>query len=392
MRGQEIWLTRAKPEGAAKTRLCSAWACPGEFSDQRIYDLQQESAGGRSADIVPEFKRALLLDPASAYRWADVSEVLLNAGQPKAAEIGFQRAVAKGPKNPAILFRAANFYFRTGNYPASLQHLSAILSNGELSAYYSPAFLTYSRMDLPIGDVLNKGIPPTPIAAQAFLRFLIQEGQTVEAEATWKWMSERCLGDSAIAAEYISFLISKKQEELAADTWGELNHAAIPGYRHTNWIFNGGFEYPLRASSLDWHIEPSEGVRTNRVRDMAREGHSSLRLDFAGTTNVDYHRVTQQAVLTPGRWSLQACIRTDGLTTDQGISVRIYDALQPQRLDTRTDPLTGTHGWTQVEQVFVTAAKTTLVEVEIVRRASLRIDNKIAGTAWIDAVELRPTR
>jgi hypothetical protein len=87
----------------------------------------------------------------------------------------------------------------------------------------------------------------------------------------------------------------------------------------------------------------------------------------------------------------QAYIRTDGLTTDQGVSVRIYDALQPQRLDTRTDPVTGTHEWTQVDRVFVTAAETTLVQVEIMRQALLRIDNKIAGTAWIDAVDLRPT-
>jgi hypothetical protein len=72
--------------------------------------------------------------------------------------------------------------------------------------------------------------------------------------------------------------------------------------------------------------------------------------------------------------------------------MRIYDALQPQRLDTRTDPLTGTHEWTKVERVFVTEARTTLVQVEIMRQASVRIDNKITGKAWIDAVELLPNQ
>jgi hypothetical protein len=353
--------------------------------------LQQESAAGRSTQAVSEFKRALVLNPASAYRWADLSEALLNAGLPKAADTGFQRALAAGPHNPAILFRAANFYFTTGNYPVVLQHLSAVLSNSDLSAYYVPAFLTYSRMGLPIADVLSKGIPQRPVAAQAFLRFLMQQGQIADADATWKWMSERCLADPAIASEYIGFLIVKKQAQRAAGIWGDLNHTAVPEYRDTNWIFNGSFEYPLRPSPLDWHIEATENVRADRVRDVAHEGRSSLQLVFAGTDNLDYHRVAQQAVLGPGRWRLQAYIKTAGLTTDQGISVRIYDALQPQRLDTRTDSLTGTHEWTKVDRVFVTAAQTTLVQVEIMRQASLRIDNKIAGTAWIDSVDLRPT-
>jgi len=98
----------------------------------------------------------------------------------------------------------------------------------------------------------------------------------------------------------------------------------------------------------------------------------------------------QEAVLTSGQWHLQAFIRTDGLTTDQGISLRIYDPLQPQRLDIRTDALTGTHEWMKVERVLVVEAQTALVQVEVMRQASLKIDNKISGKAWIDAVELRP--
>jgi len=245
-------------------------------------------------------------------------------------------------------------------------------------------------MDLPIRDVLDKGIPQTPVAAQAFLRFLMQQGQIESAETTWKWMADRSLDDTTIAGEYVSFLILKRRIEGAAETWGELYRANIPEYRHTNWIFNGGFESPFRPSPLDWHVDPNENVRASRVLDVAHEGRSSLGLGFPGNANVDYH-VWQQAVLPPGKWKLQAFVKTDSLTTDQGISLRISDALQPQRLDSRTDPVMGTHEWTKVERAFAIGAKTTLVQVEIMRQASLRIDNKIAGKAWIDAVELRPT-
>lgn len=376
----------------AKIRVCDAWFCPEEFSDQGIYDLQQESAQGRGAKALAGFKRAVLLDPASAYRWADLGESTVNAGFLESAEFCFQRALAAGPRNPAILFRAANFYFRAGNYPASLRNLRAILSNPELSEYYLPSFVTFSRMDLPIHDILETGIPQKPFAAQAFLRFLMQQGRIGDSRATWKWISERCLVDGTVAAEYVRFLILKRQLDGAADQWEELNQAAAPEYRRINWVFNGSFESPFRPSPLDWHIEQDEDVHANRVNDVKRDGRSSLELVFAGDANVDYHQIAQQTVLKPGKWRLLAFIRTDALTTDQGVSLRLYDALQPQHLDVRTYPLTGTHDWTKVERVFTTRAKTTLVQIEIMRQPSLKIDSKIAGKAWIDAVELRPDR
>ncbi len=66
----------------------------------------------------------------------------------------------------------------------------------------------------------------------------------------------------------------------------------------------------------------------------------SLQLVFGGQSNVDYRQVFQEAVVTPGKWQLQGFVRTSGITTDQGIYLRIYDAAQPQRLDIRTDALT----------------------------------------------------
>jgi hypothetical protein len=78
------------------------------------------------------------------------------------------------------------------------------------------------------------------------------------------------------------------------------------------------------------------------------------------------------------------------------------DPLRPSPLDSqieasenvradRVRDIAGTREWTKLERVFVTAATTSLVQVEIMRQASLRMDNKIAGTAWIDAVDVRPT-
>ncbi len=150
--------------------------------------------------------------------------------------------------------------------------LSAVLRNPELLQYDTAAFLTYTRMGTPINEILNKGIPQTSVAAQSFLRFLMEGNQVADAEATWHWISEKSLGDEKTTGEFITFLIRNKQEEHAADIWETLNSKTAPDYRHRNWIFNSGFESDPRPSPLDWHLESTEDVEASRVQATVHDG------------------------------------------------------------------------------------------------------------------------
>jgi len=385
-----IWLNRSTADLAVQERFCRAWLCPDEFSSERVFELKQESAAAQSGRIAAELKRALALDSASAYRWADVGEMMASANELDAAKYCFQRALAAGPHSPVILFRAANFYFSINDYPQTLHNLSTILRNPELSEYNNAAFLTYTRMGIPVDEVLSKGIPPNFIPAQAFLRFLMESNQVADAETTWKWISQKSLYDSKTAGEYLGFLIRNKKDEDAAETWRAMNSRSEPDYRQRNWVFNGSFEAAPQPSPLDWTIESTSDVQTARTEGVAKDGRWSLKLVFAGNENVDFHQVFQQTVLKPGKWRARAFVKTDALTTDLGISLRVCDAVEPRFLDVATEPLTGTHDWTGVERTFQVGPQTALVRVEIARHPTFRFDNKIAGTAWVDSVELSP--
>jgi len=387
-----LWINRANPDSKWARPFCAAWLCPDEFSPERVYQLQQESAAGESGRAIAEFKRALILDPASAYRWADLGEVMLNAHKVETAKYCFERAVAAGPHSPAILFRAANFYFTIGDSEHTMRCLSRILSNPDLQAYYSPAFLTYSRMNLPIEEVLAAGVPPNELAARSFLRFEMQSNHIDDAQAIWRWMAARSLEDDALTREYLDFLIHNNQAEPAAEAWESLNARHAADYRRTNWVFNGSFEAAPRTSPLDWQIASTEDVEAKRVDGVAKDGRWSLELLFRGSENVDYHGVKQEAVIHPGKWELRAFVKTQDITTDQGVAIRIFDAVQPQRLDASTEALTGTHDWTAVSRTVDAGPQTKLVQVEVMRAASQTFDNKIAGTAWVDSVELTPVR
>jgi hypothetical protein len=85
-----------------------------------------------------------------------------------------------------------------------------------------------------------------------------------------------------------------------------------------------------------------------------------------------------------------AFIRTEALTTDQGIRFRISDAELPARQDDVFGQFTGSSPWSSVDRDFVVAPNTRLLRIEVVRRLSMKFDNKVQGTAWIDQLKLEP--
>ena len=269
--------------------------------------------------------------------------------------------------------------------------LYTILRNPDLTDYYPAAFLTYSHLDLPIETVLEKGLPPVSTAAEPFFHFWMNANKAPETKATWNWMVKHSLTTERTTGDYVSFLLRNKEIDAAAREWRRANPTAT-SYQVLNWIFNGGFEMDPKPGPFDWHIETVPDVEATRVQDVSHDGQWSVKLSFGGQENVDYHGVYEDVVVTPGKWRLRAFLKLEGITTDQGISVRVYDPAQPARLDTRTEPRTGTTTWTEVEQAFSVAPETKLIRVEIMRGTSRKIDSKIAGRVWVDSLDLSPVR
>jgi tetratricopeptide (TPR) repeat protein len=368
----EVWVSRQSYDNPAVRRFCAAWLCPGEFTDSRTADLQQAGTHGHSIYALQEFQRAVLLDSASAYRWADLAESEWNARQLDSARYCYQRALAAGPGNPAILLRAADFAFRANDSQAATRSLSAILRNPELTAYYPAAFQIYQRMNLPIGELLENAVPQSSTAALAFLRFWMDGNQLAEANATWAWMLEHSLADDRVAADYVAFLIRNHEEEQAISEWKRYNNDSTPSYGTTNWVFNGGFEAAPEPGPFDWRGIAVGSANANRVSDNSHDGEWSLKLSPA-----HQKAVYQDTVLKPGLWHICAYVKTKDAASGYGLSLRVYDVENPTRLDIHTDPLSGTHDWILVERTF-RVGETKLARV------------KVSGAGWIDSVELSP--
>ena len=84
--------------------------------------------------------------------------------------------------------------------------------------------------------------------------------------------------------------------------------------------------------------------------------------------------------------------KASGITSDRGVALRVFDPDSPSRLDARTAALTGSGDWVPLQAEFEVRPETGLVQLQLCREPSWKFDNKLAGTIWIDDVELIRTR
>ncbi len=345
------------------------WYLPSDRLAERAYARQ---LNGKPADGLPLFRLAVERNPASPYRWCDYAEALLLAGRPEEAKRAMGRGLALGPYVGPIGMRGVNFAYRTSDRQlaiASGRHLLAIAPD-----YDDAIFTVWSHMDISARVALERAIPDVR-SAQSYLRFQVTAGDVDGAKRTWSWLAKRDGTSDSLAGWYLSLLTNARDYGGAERAWQEYAHTAAG-------ITNGGFESEPRKLPYDWHFDSVPGVRAERDRATAAEGRYSLRLDFDGTANASNCGVWQKVLLSPGKYLLSFKAKADQLSTDQGVSLAAGDG--------RSDRLAGSMDWTAFSVPFSVREDGQAVELRLVRQPSLKFDNKINGTLWIDSVAIRP--
>ena len=379
---ETAYRTNSTVEAAfCRFRICDTGAVIGRARAARLEPGPEAAARGWQ-----ESAEALRRDPAFAYRWCDAGESLSILGETEKAASAFRRAVELAPAAPPVLLRAAGFQWRAGRPPEAVALSSRILQL--VRDYDSVVFLSYTRSGLSTADLLRSAIPPGPAAAQSFFEYSLARHDTARAAALWPWIVERGYTGQRLAARYVDFLLAGRLYPEAAAAW--TSFAGKPA--GDNLVFNGGFEREFSGARLDWTFSPAAHAAETRDPQNARSGHSSLRVQFDGAANLDYRGVWQFAVVTPGAYRLQAWAKASGITSDRGVALRVFDPDSPSRLDARTAALTGSGDWVPLQAEFEVRPETGLVQLQLCREPSWKFDNKLAGTIWIDDVELIRTR
>ncbi len=338
--------------------------------------------GGVAASVPPQELIALLeRDPAGGYNWLDLGESFEAHQQLDLARVSFLRGVELGPHIPFFLMRAANFHFRQSEYREGLALMvKSVRGNPD---YQESAFSSYTQYAIPQVDVFELGLG-SQATAQAYLRSLVRAGNIDSADTTWRWLSGKGWADDPLAAEYVQGLANAGEFASAVSAWAEYATGVERGFPKGDSVFNGGYEAPPSGSPFDWRLLGTRGVRVSFDDRVKAAGSRSVRLDFDGTENITAIGISQGVWLPPGRYRLRALVKTDRITTREGVALSVSG----NGVEVITESRVGTSDWAAVEREFDVPPDAGLLQLKVVRPRSFRFDNQIAGTAWIDEVSI----
>ena len=344
-----------------------------------------------------DFRRATHLNPYDPQTWLDLAAALQFQGRSDEAEACRRRVDLLAPKLPAYQWPLANFYLLQGNTEEALRHFKLVLAG--TSQYDTNVFTLAWKATDDAGKILQELIPERAKTEFNYLNFLLSQHRLDDAEPVWKRILDGGEEFSPKdASPYIDTLIAGHKPEEAYQVWTDLQQRGLIRSSSTlsgsNLIFDGDFEDEFLNFGFAWRIVPVEGVYAGVDSSTYHSPSHSLMVQFSGKDNLQFEHVYQYVKVASGQaYHLQALMKTEGITTDSGPRLEVYDAYNPTVLDKLTDDLTSTtDAWTTLLLDFVTGPKTQILVVRLKRLPSQKIDNLIAGRVWLDDVRLTPAQ
>ncbi len=156
----------------------------------------------------------------------------------------------------------------------------------------------------------------------------------------------------------------------------------------SNLVWNGNFGSEPLGTPLGWRIDRSATFAAERALGQGRGNSSALKIEFLGTENLSFSHVSQQLILEPeAAYRLTAVLRSEELTTDQGVFIEVYSRDPNGRL-VSTEPVLGSTDWTLFEAEFTMPEGSGLAMIRLRRLSSQQIDNRLRGKVFLDSVKI----
>jgi hypothetical protein len=361
----------------------------------RVYEYNPPDLQPEKAEA--QLRRAAHLDPFDPQAWLELAAALEFQGRIEEAGACLRQVNLLAPNLPTYQWPIANFYLLQGSVDEGFRHFRVVLAGTE--QYDNNVFNLAWKATDDAGKILQEVIPERVTTEFSYLNFLLSQRRLDEAQAVWKRIvAGQQEFPPARSSPYIDSLIAARRADEAYQVWtdlqkkGLLRYSSLPSEK--NLISNGDFEDELLNFGFDWRIVPLEGVYAGLDTSTYHSPSHALLVQFPGKENLHYHHVYQYVKVSPGQaYRLQAFMKSEGITTDSGPRLEVYDAYNPAALDKLTDDLTGTSdGWTPLLLDFATGPQTALIVVRLVRLPSKKLDNLISGKVWLDDVQLTPAQ
>lgn len=339
---------------------------------------------------VVSYKNSLSLSPLQPVAWIDLSKAHQTLGQTGEAEQALERAVRLSPNNPELMWEAGTFWLINNMTDKALEVLKKyiLIQPDRQRTVYDLCH----KLKLRNSYILENLIPDSYIFQSEYLRYLIGVKKTEESQEVWKRMEKENL-DQDMFITYVNFLISNSLYENAYAVWKEMTDRRedlknAEGEKGSL-LWNYSFEQEVLNGGFDWRISEAEGVDVFIDDSIHMTGSRSLGVNFDGKHNPDIAIAQQIVRLAPGgRYTLKAYIRTESLSTTNGIYINMQGH-NCSGLNRSSEVATGSNFWKEVSIDFEAPVECRAAAVKLRRDRSAKLDNKIEGSAWIDGITLK---
>jgi tetratricopeptide (TPR) repeat protein len=323
--------------------------------------------------------------------WMDLADTYATAGDAEQAKEAYERAQTSFPMSSEVAWRYGNFLLYQENYSEAYPKIRKAISIDP--SLTQSALSECWQLNPDVAPIVKSLLPDKREYYVSAVGFFLAQRLADPAVAVWNRQRERRLAvDMEETVPLVDALISEDRIDEAQKVWRrglQASNQEQDSEEASSLVLNGGFEHDIANGGFDWREVPLSAAHFDFDSAFAHSGTRSLRIEFDGTENVDFGHLFQYVpVASDARYHFSAFVRTEGLTTDRGISFEILDAHHPEQVQVATRELAGTNAWTVLHTDFVSGPETQAVKITLRRIPSWKFDNKFSGTVWVDDVAL----
>ena len=332
---------------------------------------------------------AIERNPFEQRYWLNLAELLHLLGKRGGSEEALAKAITVFPTGYRGRWISGTLLLQQGSFEKAIPHFTYILSH-----YPNRSRLVYDimrRATLDTNVLLERLVPRDPPSMHRYIGYLCEIGDFESAKRAWqKKLSYGFKSGREDTVRYVEFLIGHGDLNEGFQVWKKaLREEGFKIPSDGNLITNGGFEQEkLLGGGFDWKIGKVKGAEVSFDPSISFAGKSSLRIAFDGKENINFHHVYQYVPLKPEtEYLLKTSMKSEKITTRSGVKIEIV-GIGP-RFHGASESLTGDNEWKELTVAFRTPAGSQGGLVRVRREETSKLDRFIAGTIWIDGVELR---
>ncbi len=355
----------------------------------RYYQLDFEHADLPLA--ISYYRRAVQLNPRSAFYKLDLASALEMSGNIAGADQYFREAQADYPISAEVSWKYGNFLLRHDHLPEAYGEIHRAVTVDPKLIPLAMSRAWHSDPDVQV--LIHQVLPDTAEGDWGALAYLTDEREPDAALAVWSHLIARKPGmDWKQTFPFIDLLIAQQHYDEAGAVWRQATGlAGIPASDGGSLVFNGGFERDLLNGGFAWRLENFQGIDFDFDTEVKHSGSRSAQIVFDGSQNFIYQNLYQAVLVTPGtHYRFRGYLRTVQISTESGMRFEILDPKDTKSLDVLTANEIDTQPWTLAETEFTAGPQTHLIYIRLARLQSQRLDNRLSGTVWVDDVELVP--